>query len=189
MKRAVLFTAALFLLSAVAPSAFAHGDEVKTTPKKGSRVNAIPAEVTVSLSEDPTNEAVLKIRDGCGNNAVADVTVSGDSIVAAIGDAQPGKWTASWRAISSVDGHATDGDFAFTVAGKKDCSPDEPSEESEGDTSQGDASSSNVQAGGSSNGDGPAPADEGSSFPVVPVVVGAGALIGLAFIARSAGAR
>jgi methionine-rich copper-binding protein CopC len=186
MKRAIYVAAALLLSLAVAPAAMGHGDEVKTTPKKGASVNAVPAEVTVSLSEDPTRDAVLRVRDGCDRNVVSDVSVSGDSIVATISDAEPGKWSATWRAISSVDGHDTDGNFSFTVDGKRDCSRDEPVDDAAAeDGSDGNAS---VQAGAPSNGDGAA-AEDSASFPIVPVAIGAAALIAIAFVVRTAGAR
>ena len=92
MKRvglSAVFAVAILCLGAGA--ALAHGDTVKTDPKKNSRV-AIPNMVSVTLSEAPVPQSQLMVTDGCGDNVTGNVSVEGETLQASIGDAQPGKW-------------------------------------------------------------------------------------------------
>jgi methionine-rich copper-binding protein CopC len=180
MKRvglSAVFVAAILCLSIGA--AWAHGDIVKTDPKKNTRV-ALPEVVSVTLSEAPVPQSRLEITDGCGRDVTEEVAVRGEVLQASIGDAQPGKWTAAFRAVSAVDGHETEADWSFTVEGTADC---------DGDTEETVPTSSTPpsfvpDAAGDDSTTNTSDSDE-SSFPVVPVVIGGVALIAVAAAVRA----
>lgn len=165
------------LLAFVAGPAAAHGEKVKTDPQEGTDLKTTPGTVSVTLSEPPTAQAKLQVVDGCGRQVVRAVKVQGSDIVASVSDAQPGRWKASFRAISSVDGHESQDTWAFAVDGKKDCSKDETA--GDGETVDDDQIEQGTEATGDT-----APADEGSGFPVVPVAIGAAGLLAAAFLVR-----
>ncbi|MDQ5814721.1 MAG: copper resistance protein CopC [Actinomycetota bacterium] len=169
--------AAFLVVLAVAGPAAAHGEKVKTDPSEGTGVKTVPGRVSVTLSEAPTPQAKLQLTDGCGRQVARSVAVRGEDIVASVSDAQPGRWKASYRAISSVDGHESEGSWTFRVAGQKDCSEDETS----GDDDPGDNDA--IEPGTEATGD-TAPAADASSFPVVPVAIGAAILLLAAFLVR-----
>jgi hypothetical protein len=73
-----------------------------------------------------------------------------------------------WKSISADDGHVEHGNYAFTVSGKTDCSND-------------NGSGGGPAASGGDSG--------GSSFPIIPVVIGVLVLLGLALFVRSRTAR
>ena len=166
--------AAFLLVLAIAGPAAAHGDKVKTDPPEGAMMKTVPGRVSITLSEAPTPQAKMQLTDGCGRQVARSVAVRGADIVASVSNAQPGRWKASFRAISSVDGHESEGSWAFRVAGDKDCSQDETS----GDEPGGD---DEVEAGGDT---GPLTRSRESSFPVVPVAIGAAILLLAAFLVR-----
>lgn len=168
--RAVLTATLLFV---AAGTASAHGGLGASTPEDGARLGKPPRRVSMTFSEAPTKDSVLKVVDGCRRDVVTATSVDGDELTGAIGDAQPGRWKASYRVISAEDGHLTKGTLSFTVGGKKDCNPDEadgttpPEPPGEGD------------GGGST-----APPGEDGSFPVVPVAVGAAGLVIVGLVVR-----
>jgi hypothetical protein len=100
-------------------------------------------------------------------------------------DARPGHFRVEWRVISAVDGHPTDGEFRFHVAGAGKCkrpatgqahqeSPEVPMDDEH-------------MAAGPANEEGTGGGSAG--FPAVPVALGTGGLVLLALVARFAGAR
>jgi methionine-rich copper-binding protein CopC len=184
MKRvglSAVFVAAILCLCIGA--AWAHGDIVKTDPKKNARV-ALPEVVSVTLSEAPVPQSRLEITDGCGRDVTEEVAVRGEVLQASIGDAQPGKWTAAIQAVSAVDGHETEEDWSFTVEGTADCDGDkeetvptspEPTESTDDATSNAAGDDSTTSTSDSDD----------SSFPVVPVVIGGVALVAVAAAVRA----
>jgi copper transport protein len=111
--------AGLWLL-ATGPAAAAHGVLESSEPAGGSSLERAPAAVTLRFSERPD--------PGLSTVRVLD---SGGRVVAG-GPAQPvagrptelrvpaaglaaGSYTVTWRIVSAVDGHRTDGVFAFGV--------------------------------------------------------------------------
>jgi len=179
-----VFAVAILCLGAGA--AFAHGDTVKTDPKKNARV-AIPRMVSVTLSEAPVPQSQLMVTDGCGDNVAENVSVEGETLQASIGDAQPGKWKAAYRVVSAVDGHPTEDDWSFTVQGTADCDGDdevaEPTDEPSPEPTTTDDEPSSA-AGDDSGTTNTSDTDE-SSFPVVPVVLGGVALVAVAAVVRA----
>jgi methionine-rich copper-binding protein CopC len=187
MKRvglSAVFVAAILCLSMGA--AWAHGDIVKTVPKKNARI-ALPGVVSVTLSEAPVPQSRLEITDGCGRDVTEEVAVRGEVLQATVGDAQPGKWTAVIRAVSAVDGHETEDDWSFTVEGTADCDG-ETEEAAPADDSSPEPTESTDDATSSAAGDdsttNTSDTDE-SSFPVVPVVIGGVALVAVAAAVRA----
>ncbi|MGH2697770.1 MAG: copper resistance CopC family protein [Actinomycetota bacterium] len=181
---------AIAILCFGAAAALAHGDKIKTDPKQNARVT-MPSEVSVSLSEAPVPQSQLLITDGCGQNVTGQVSIDGETLKASIGDAQPGKWKAAYRAVSAVDGHPTEDDWKFTVQGTADCDGD--SEETAGEPSPEPTDTGEVAAAGEN--DDPTSAagndatntsdSEESSFPVIPVVLGGVALVAVAAVVRA----
>lgn len=167
--------AAFLLVLAAAGPAAAHGEKVRTDPPDGAGVKTAPGRVSVTLSEAPTPQAKLQLTDGCGRQVARSVAVRGADIVASVSNAQPGRWRASFRAISSVDGHESEGSWTFRVAGDRDCSQD--------DTSGDDVPEDNdeTEAGGDTA---PLTRSTESGFPVVPVAIGAAILLLAAFLVR-----
>ncbi|MPZ69993.1 MAG: hypothetical protein GEU71_10760 [Actinobacteria bacterium] len=176
---AVLVTMMWVLLGA--SSALAHGDYVDSSPKPDEVLDAVPAEITVTLSEPPTKDSSIVAKDPCGNT-VESVSVSNNDIIAVVSpEAHPGDWRIKWETISAVDGHSTTGTFKFSVTGDADCTEEEPlpepttpetgPEDDTDDTSATDAESD----------------DDG--FPFVPVVLGGVVLIALGAVGRRFGSR
>lgn len=174
--------AACFALALAGAPAWGHGEEVSSEPEDGATLRRAPSEVVVTLTEPPAGNARMEITDGCGDDVTDGVSISGNDIVGATGAAEPGRWRVEWAAISEVDGHATEGTFSFRVRGAKDCSDDSesPPPETTGSPSPEETAEEPPQA----EGDG-----DGGSFPVVPVALGAVAVVGLAAAARFAGGR
>jgi methionine-rich copper-binding protein CopC len=199
MRRMVVALIALAVagLSAVA---YAHGEVRSTSPKADAVVESPPKRIAVRLTEAPSQDAVVRAKDGCGKQIVTTVSVAQATITGAVTDgAQPGRWTVSWRAISTVDGHPTEGKFAFTVNGVTDCSgggggdpspSPEPTDAVE--TPEPTATTEPTPSPTETDVDldaAPASDEDGGGFPTVPAAVGAAVIVGLAVIARFAGAR
>lgn len=180
-----VFAVAILCLGAGA--AWAHGDIVKTNPKKNTEV-AMPKVVSVTLSEAPVPQSKLAITDGCGRDVTEKMSVQDDTLQASIGDAQPGKWKAAFQAVSAVDGHPTEDNWTFTVEGTADCDGDTeevaPTDDpSPAPTDTADDEISN--AAGDDSATTNASDSEESSFPVVPVVLGGVALVAIAAFVRA----
>lgn len=104
-----------------AGAALAHGETVKTEPKKDASLAASPSVVSVDLTEPPTEEAQFAVTDGCGRNVAGHVTIEGKKLIAHLEKGQPGRWKASYRIVSAVDGHPSDSSWRFSVDGDADC--------------------------------------------------------------------
>ncbi|MGH2750932.1 MAG: copper resistance CopC family protein [Actinomycetota bacterium] len=187
MKRAVWSVVVVAVaLCLGAGTALAHGDKIKTSPKKNARV-AMPKIVSVTLSEAPVPQSQLSITDGCGRDVTGEVSVDDDTLQASVGEAQPGKWKAAYRVVSAVDGHPTQDDWTFHVQGTADCDAEddeptaEPSEEPEETDEDAAAEEDDSDTGGTSA----ASSSDDGSFPVMPVVLGGVALLALAAVVRA----
>jgi methionine-rich copper-binding protein CopC len=166
--------AAFVLFVAFASTAAAHGGLQQSDPEDGARLGEAPRRVTMTFSEVPAGESVLKVVDGCKRDVVASTSVAGNDLVGAIGDAQPGRWKATYRVISAEDGHLTKGALRFTVDGAKDCNPDD----------DGDARSTEEPEDPGGDTGSPPGGEDGDSFPVVPVAVGAAGLLIVGLVVR-----
>ena len=165
--------------------AWAHGDIVKTDPKKNAQI-AMPNVVSVTLSEAPVPQSKLAITDGCGRDVTEKVSVRDDTLQASVGDAQPGKWTAAYQAVSAVDGHPTQSKWSFTVEGTADCDGETEEVVPTDDPSPVPTNTPDVtsNAAGDDSATTNTSGSEESSFPVVPVALGAVALVAIAAFVR-----
>ena len=159
--------AAVWLLLCAAP-AFAHGDLQGSNPEGGSSIAKRPKRISLTLTEPPGPGTTVRVTDGCKRNVPARVDQSGQDVTAAVSQGEPGRWHVRFRAVSSIDGHTSKGGIRFTVRGKKDCSKD----------------GSDVEIDGGSDTLIESEESTGSTFPVVPVVIGSAVLIGVAFVLR-----
>jgi methionine-rich copper-binding protein CopC len=175
LHRLALFAAVL--VTVLATPAWGHGDLQSTSPRDGQRVKEPPREVTISLTEAPTEQGLeATARDGCNEKIPAAVSVEESTVVMTLEGGAPGHWMVKYRAVSSVDGHQTRGKFHFMVAGPHDCSE---GEEDEG----GDDIAANDQPGIVENED---PPDGSSTTWIWIVLAGTVVLAGLAFVVRRA---
>jgi methionine-rich copper-binding protein CopC len=182
MKKFVFVAALLLGMSAAAP-VLAHGDLAAQDPEPDSSVRAVPAAVKATFTEAPAKQSVFKVSDGCGEDVVAHLLLDGQDAVAHIGGGQPGRWQVSYRVVSAVDGHLTEGKYAFTVKGRKDCSPDKPAKQ--GKNSDGNGNGENLPA----QRTGPTGAQDEGGLPVVPIAVGTVVLLGVAAAVRVLASR
>jgi methionine-rich copper-binding protein CopC len=187
MKRMALVAVLGALLAAVlASAAWGHGKKVQTEPDKGDELSSAPREVSITLTEEPTDQAVVVVRDGCGEDVLESLSVDGKTMTGILSDdARPGQFRVEWKVISAVDGHPTEGDFRFHVAGKGKCkrpatgdahekSSEEPMDDEHMAAGPPDEEGTGGDAGG---------------FPALPVALGTGGLVLIALVARFAGAR
>jgi methionine-rich copper-binding protein CopC len=163
-------------------AALGHGDTATTDPEDGATLKRAPKSVSVTLTEAPAEGAEFVVTDGCGRKVSGDPTIDGDVLSAATSGGESGKWKARFRVVSAVDGHLTKDEFRFTVAGKKDCSKDEPKPSNNDRGNNGGEGNSNNSDPTSANDTGD---EEGSSFPVVPVAAGTGLLVAVALFIRT----
>lgn len=98
----------------------AHADLIGATPTPNATLGDPPVEVSISFSEpiDP-DTAFIDLLDGSqvrvqGLGAVS-VGADGRVARAALPDLAPGIYTVTYQVVSTVDGHATTGQFAFRI--------------------------------------------------------------------------
>ncbi|WP_169564336.1 copper resistance CopC family protein [Microbacterium indicum] len=131
-----------------ASPAFAHSDLVATSPAEGATLDVVPAEVSLTFSDDLLAEGAAEIqvfdetcadagllianpgmadtRD-CRNYASGDPVVTGPTITQALDrtDAVAGTYTVVWR-VTYGDAHSGEDLFTFTASG---AAPAEPSDD------------------------------------------------------------
>lgn len=172
-------------LLAVAGPAWGHGREVKTDPKRNAELRRPPAAVTLELTEAATDDAIVKVADGCNENVAEHIAISEEMLTAHLVQGQPGEYHVNWSVISAVDGHPTKGAFTFSVKGKPDCSSGNGGGGGGGNNG-GDAEDTGGGGGAAAP---PASDEDDSSFPVVPVGLGVLGVIAIGLGARFAGSR
>jgi len=183
---------ALVTLCLGAGTALAHGETVKTDPKNKAEV-AMPNLVSVTLTEPPTPDSRISITDGCGQEVASNISVKDETLRAAVGDAQPGRWRAAYSVISAVDGHLTEDDWSFTVEGAASCGggggdeaePTETPPDEDGAETDADDDAPVEDDGARAADTDPASDSDDGGFPVLPVVIGAVAVVGLAALVRA----
>ena len=159
---------AALLLAPVA--ARAHGDLESSKPPGGSTVGRVPGRVVLRLTEPPGPGSTMTVVDGCKRNVATRVVRSGSALIASVKKAEPGRWHARFRGVSSVDGHTTRGGVRFAVGGKRDCS-----KKTEDRLEIGGGDDTQIEA--------EAPDDQGG-LPIVPIAVGSLILVGIALVLR-----
>jgi methionine-rich copper-binding protein CopC len=115
-----LLAAFVLRLAAPAPAA-AHTELTSAVPADGSTLTSVPAEVVLRFSGelDPdlstfTVTAPGGVRAGSGE---VDLGVAERNLLrGSVSGSAAGTWTVHWTA-ASIDGHVSEGDVAFTVAG------------------------------------------------------------------------
>jgi methionine-rich copper-binding protein CopC len=179
--RNILAVAACLLVTA--GPAWGHGKEIKTDPKRNAVLGRPPAAVSLTLTEKPTENVSFEVLDGCKEDLVAHIALSGEKMTAHLSKGSPGDYQVRWKVVSAVDGHPTDGTFGFRVKGAPDCATDDKDNEADADDGSGNgAAGGNAAPPTVSN-------DDDSSFPIVPVGLGVAAVIAIALGARFAGSR
>jgi hypothetical protein len=166
---------ALLAIVTLASPAAAHGDLQGTDPEQLATVRRAPRSVAITFTEAPTAQAVLKVSDGCKRDVTQGIEVVDATATVRVAVGQPGRWRVSYRVISALDGHESKGFYTFTVAGRKDCTPDDPPAT---ETPGGEAAATTNPEGRDVS---------GSGAPVVPIAFGALAVVVLAFIVRRSG--
>lgn len=179
--RALLLLVGVMLLS-LPVAASAHGDLESTEPAADSTIKKPVDHIILTFTEKPSDRARVSVVDGCGDSIGDDTFVAERSFhVLLVKKGEPGTWTVDYRVVSAEDGHKTSGTYTFTVQGKADCNQPDPSASSEPPAEDGD---NDPQAS-----DETPTSDEGSSFPMIVLVIGGLALIGIAILVRLMGAK
>ena len=119
-RLAVLAAAAGAWLLATGPAASAHGSLRSSEPAGGSSLERAPAAVTLHFSERPDPDlSTVRVLDSGGRVVAGGPArpVAGRPLELQVPTAglPAGGYTVSWRIVSAVDGHRTDGVFAFGV--------------------------------------------------------------------------
>ncbi len=120
MKRffiAAIFFAAMFL---AVPHVLAHANLVRSDPPAGSAQKIPPLRVRLWFSEDiePSfSSASVLDRSGAQLDKRDSHRLSDDpkAMEVSVNALPEGLYTVVWKALSAVDGHATNGSFSFTV--------------------------------------------------------------------------
>jgi copper transport protein len=119
-RLAVLAAVAGAWLLATGPAAAAHGSLRSSEPAGGSSLERAPAAVTLRFSERPDPDlSTVRVLDSGGRVVAGGPArpVAGRPLELQVPTAglPAGGYTVSWRIVSAVDGHRTDGVFAFGV--------------------------------------------------------------------------
>jgi copper transport protein len=111
---------ACMVLVACPSEAAAHAELIRATPTPNATLADPPGEVTIAFSEPiDAGNAFIDLLDAsqvrvAGVGAVQ-VEADGRLARAALPPLEPGVYTVSYQVVSTVDGHATTGRFAFRV--------------------------------------------------------------------------
>ena len=116
---ALALLAGLWLL-VTGPAAAAHGVLQSSEPAGGSSLERAPAAVTLRFSERPDPRlSTVRVLDSGGRVVAGGPAqpVAGRPLELRVPAAglPPGGYTVTWRIVSAVDGHRTDGVFGFGV--------------------------------------------------------------------------
>ena len=119
-RSALLVALAGLWLLATGPAAAAHGSLQSSEPAGGSSLDRAPAAVTLRFSERPDpNLSTVRVLDSGGRVVAGGPArpVAGRPLELRVPTAglAAGGYTVSWRIVSAVDGHRTDGVFGFGV--------------------------------------------------------------------------
>lgn len=114
----VLLAVLLIWLSAALP-VFAHAVPVQTTPRANASLDAPPPEVSITFSEPVEADlSRITILTQAGEEVPLGPLESSDegrTLAVPVDGLETGAYLVSWQALSSVDGHTTNGTFSFGV--------------------------------------------------------------------------
>ena len=119
-KRLAPFVVAVLSVIAAAVRVEAHAFLVRAEPRVGSKVNKVPTEVRVWFSETvQASVSSIQVFDVNGKqvdkkDTHSDRTNRAVLCVSLIPALTPGSYKVFWR-VTSMDTHATDGDFHFQI--------------------------------------------------------------------------
>jgi len=116
--RTLTCAAAIALAGILLPGALAaHAFLQQADPAVGATVSKAPVAVTLRFSQDLEPAfSKLRVEDADGKLVESGgVRAEGEMLSVPLPPLPPGRYHVYWRAVS-VDGHATQGDFTFTVA-------------------------------------------------------------------------
>ena len=107
-------------LLASGPAAAAHGALASSEPAGGSSLERAPAAVTLRFTERPDpGLSSVRVLDSRGRvvagGPAQPVAGRPEELRVPVAGLAAGGYTVSWRIVSAVDGHRTDGVFAFGV--------------------------------------------------------------------------
>jgi copper transport protein len=119
-RLALLVAVAGLWLLATGPAAAAHGSLLSSEPAGGSSLGRAPAAVTLRFSERPDpGLSTVRVLDSGGRVVAGGPArpIPGRPMELRVptADLAAGGYTVSWRIVSAVDGHRTDGVFGFGV--------------------------------------------------------------------------
>jgi copper resistance protein C len=101
--------------------ALAHAVLVQSLPASGAMAPEAPSAVELRFSEPPAGRSTIVVTDGCRRDVAEEVTVAGRVVTVAVASGQPGAWSVRYSVLSDVDGHASQGEVSFGVAGAAAC--------------------------------------------------------------------
>ncbi len=180
----LLLAAVLAIGLALLPSgAWAHAGLVDSDPRDGATLDALPAEVSLTFTEDINPPAYVVVRSADGADlAEGDTTVEGPVVRQALATGEPGDYTLAYSVVSA-DGHRVTGELAFTVAGAEGADPTagaSPTADPSGTPDAEDAPADGTDDDSESDSDSDA---GGSTLSVVLLVVGAVVVLGALAVA------
>ncbi len=120
-KRLIASLAGLLLAAATVAPAFAHAFPDHSVPAVGSTVTQPPAEIRIWFTQklEPAFSAI-EVTDASGTRVDQDdakVDTQDPALLrVSVKLLTPGTYKVAWHVVS-VDTHATEGSFSFTVAG------------------------------------------------------------------------
>ncbi|MDN5854848.1 MAG: copper resistance protein CopC [Actinomycetia bacterium] len=125
-----LVAAVLVVLVSSAGPAAAHASLVGSNPKDGSSLDAAPAKVSITFSEDVSTPAQLQVTGPDGQKlADGDPTVDGTTVTQTLDESgYAGTYTIAYRVISA-DGHPVTGELTYDVTSGKEPERAAPEEE------------------------------------------------------------
>jgi copper transport protein len=118
--RAGLAIAGCALVWLASPSsASAHAGLVAVTPHSGARLASAPRALRLVFDEDVVPRYVrVAVLTARGPNLAGAPHVTGSVVTVPLRPGRIGSYTVRWRAVSSDDGHATQGAYSYGVAVK-----------------------------------------------------------------------
>jgi copper transport protein len=112
--------AVVVLVLAMPRPAAAHALLVSSDPADGSRLSEAPAEMLLRFTEPPElalSSVALLDRTGAdlGAGDAQEVAAEPTALRVPVPDLEQGVYTVTWRVVSRVDGHPTEGAFVFGI--------------------------------------------------------------------------
>ncbi len=106
--------------------AWAHDELIGSDPATGARVDALPAEITMTFSGvlmDEPGATDVVVTDAAGTDLTSgDPVIDGTRLTQQLSGSAAGEVTVIWRVVSS-DGHPVSDQFTFSVAGDAAVAP------------------------------------------------------------------